>query len=298
MSLFSRKRVSSRCKAKTDMPEGLWTKCEGCRQMVYRAEFEENSRVCPACGRHSRISASQRLAITVDEGTFRETHKDLVTADPLDFHVGEESYLQRVARAREASGLAEALLTGMALIDGREIALGVMESEFLMGSMGAVVGEKFCRLAEDAIAHACPLIVFTASGGARMQEGTIALMQMAKTANAVRGLQETRLPYISVLTDPTTGGVWASFASLGDIVLAEPGAYVGFAGKRLIEGSLKIKLPEGFQTAEYQLKNGFVDAIVKRHELRPFLSRLVAYLAPAKKMDAPRPEAGGAHVLR
>ncbi|NLV43685.1 MAG: acetyl-CoA carboxylase carboxyltransferase subunit beta [Candidatus Hydrogenedentes bacterium] len=297
MSLFSRKRVVSRGGAKTDMPEGLWIKCEGCRQTVYRAEFEENDRVCPACGRHFRISASRRLAITVDEGSFRETHKDVVTADPLDFHVGEESYLQRVARAREKSGLDEALLTGMACIGEREVALGIMESEFMMGSMGAVVGEKFCRLAEDAITRRCPLVVFTASGGARMQEGTLALMQMAKTANAVRELQQARLPYITILTDPTTGGVWASFASLGDIVLAEPGAYVGFAGKRLIEGSLKIKLPEGFQTAEYQLKNGFVDAIVKRHEMRQFLVRLVAYLEPVNKRGVSQPESGGGHAL-
>lgn len=249
--------------------------------MVYRAEFEENHRVCPSCGRHSRIDARQRLAITVDDHSFRETHTGLQTADPLGFHVGEESYRQRVERAREKSGLSEALLTGMARLGGREVALGIMDPDFIMGSMGSVVGEKFCRLAEDAIAHRCPLIVFAASGGARMQEGILALMQMAKTANAVREVQEARLPYISILTDPTTGGVLASFASLGDIVLAEPGAYIGFAGKRLIEGALNVKLPEGFQTAEYQYSNGFIDAIVKRSDLRNYLVRLVAYLMPS-----------------
>lgn len=295
MSLFSRKRVFSRGGAKTEMPEGLWTKCESCLQMVYRAEFEENLKVCPSCGRHYRIGARQRVAITADENSFLETHADLLTADPLSFHVGEESYLQRAARAREKSGLNEALLTGTGRLGGREIALGVMDSDFMMGSMGGVVGEKFCRLVEDAIGCRLPLIVFAASGGARMQEGILALMQMAKTANAVREIQEARLPYISVLTDPTTGGVWASFASLGDIVLAEPGAYVGFAGKRLIEGALKIKLPEGFQTAEYQLKNGFVDAVVKRHELRQYLLRLVAYLAPEAAFGA-APDAGDGHA--
>lgn len=294
MSLFSRKRVFSRRGTKTEMPEGLWTKCQGCLQMVYKAEVEENLRVCPACGFHYRIGARLRVSFTADEGSFQETNADLVTADPLSFHVGEESYLQRAARAREQSGLNEALLTGTALLNGREIALGVMDSEFMMGSMGGVVGEKFCRLAEDAVARRCPLIVFAASGGARMQEGILALMQMAKTANAVREVQEARIPYISVLTDPTTGGVWASFASLGDIVLAEPGAYVGFAGKRLIEGALKIKLPEGFQTAEYQLKNGFVDAVVKRHDLRQYLSRLVAYLAPGRK-TVPQEVMGNRH---
>jgi len=294
MSLFSRKRVFSRRGTKTEMPEGLWTKCEGCLQMVYKAEVEENLRVCPACGFHYRIGARLRVSITADEGSFQETNADLVTADPLSFHVGEESYLQRAARAREQSGLNEALLTGAALLDGREIALGVMDSAFMMGSMGGVVGEKFCRLAEDAVSRRCPLIVFAASGGARMQEGILALMQMAKTASAVREVQDARIPYISVLTDPTTGGVWASFASLGDIVLAEPGAYVGFAGKRLIEGALKIALPEGFQTAEYQMKNGFVDAVVKRHDLRQYLSRLVAYLAPGQKA-APREVMGNQH---
>ena len=297
MSLFSRKPFSWRSGAKSDMPEGLWIKCEGCLQMVYRAEFEENNRVCPLCGRHFRLSARRRIAIIVDEGSYQETHEDLVTADPLQFHVGEESYLARVERAREKSGLSEALLTGMARLGGREVALGVMDSDFIMGSMGAVVGEKFCRLVADAVVRRAPLVVFAASGGARMQEGILALMQMAKTANAVREIQEARLPYISVLTDPTTGGVWASFASLGDIILAEPGAYVGFAGKRLIEGALNIKVPEDFQTAEYQLKNGFVDAIVKRADLRQYLIRLTTYLCPAQGSRGPLP-AGTDHVLR
>ena len=177
----------------------------------------------------------------------------------------------------------EALLTGMAAIESRPVALGVMETEFLMGSMGSVVGEKFCRLTEDAIERNAPLIVFCASGGARMQEGILAPMQRTKTADAVGRLKKARIPYISVLTDPTTGGVWASFASLGDIILAEPGAYIGFAGKRLIIGALKVKLPEGFQSAEYQFQNGFIDVIVKRQDMRNYLGRLVRYLSPSEQ---------------
>ncbi len=278
MSLFSRKRFTFRSVSKSDIPEGLWMKCDGCRQTVYRKDVEENLKVCPLCGRHYRLDAWTRLAVTVDENSFQETHANLQTADPLHFTVGEESYVARIDRAKTASGLNEALLTGMARMNGIEIALGIMDSEFIMGSMGSVVGEKFCRLVDDAVAHHCPLVVFTASGGARMQEGILALMQMAKTADAVRRFQEARLPYISVLTDPTTGGVLASFASLSDMLIAEPGAYIGFAGKRLIMGALKVKLPDGFQSAEYQLQNGFLDAIVKRQDMRGYLIRVLSLL--------------------
>ncbi len=253
-------------------------KCDGCHQTVYRKDVEENLKVCPLCGRHYRLDAWTRLAVTVDEHSFHETHTNLQTEDPLHFTVGEESYVARIDRAKSVSGLNEALLTGMARMNGIEIALGVMDSEFIMGSMGSVVGEKFCRLVDDAVARACPLVVFAASGGARMQEGILSLMQMAKTADAVRRLQESRLPYISVLTDPTTGGVLASFASLSDLLLAEPGAYIGFAGKRLIMGALKVKLPDGFQSAEYQLQNGFLDAIVKRQDMRSYLIRALTML--------------------
>ncbi len=276
MGLFSRKRVALSARRKSDMPDGLWMKCSSCRQTVYRADVEENLKVCPNCGRHYRIDAWTRVAVTVDEDSFVERHSGLQTTDPLVFTVGEESYGARIERAKIASTLNEALLTGMARLAGRPIALGVMDAEFIMGSMGCAVGEKFCRLVNDAVENRCPLIVFAASGGARMQEGILALMQMAKTADAVGAINEARLPYITVLTDPTTGGVWASFAALGDIILAEPGAYIGFAGKRLIEGALNVKLPEGFQSAEYQLQNGFIDAIVPRRDMRSFLVRLVA----------------------
>ena len=286
MSLFSRKRLGLRSGSKGNIPEGLWIKCETCHQTVYRTDVEENMQVCTACGKHYRISALDRMKHMVDAGTFTETHQNLSTVDPLSFSVDEESYGDRIKRAQKSSRLQEALLTGLAAIEGEKVALGIMETDFLMGSMGCVVGEKFCRLVDDAIAQQVPLIVFTASGGARMQEGILALMQMAKTADAVGRLRKARIPYISVLTDPTTGGVWASFASLGDIILAEPGAYIGFAGKRLIIGALKVKLPEGFQSAEYQFQNGFIDAIVKRQEMRNYLGRLVRYLTP------------GAHQLR
>ncbi len=281
MSLFSRKRVPFRGTPKSDIPEGLWVKCDSCHQTVYRSDIEDNLQVCPACGHHYRIGAWKRLEITADAGSFVERHNTLNTADPLHFTVNEEDYGARVARAQSQSNLDEALLSGFVTLEGHNIVLGIMDPDFIMGSMGSVVGEKFCRMVDDAIDARQPLVVFTASGGARMQEGILALMQMAKTADAVRKLNEARIPYITVLTDPTTGGVLASFASLGDIVIAEPGAYIGFAGKRLIQGALNVRLPEGFQSAEYQMENGFLDAIVKRQDMRAFLGRLVRYLSPS-----------------
>lgn len=280
MPLFSRKRFSLRNSSKSDIPEGLWIKCDACHQTVYRTDVEENMQVCPVCGKHYRIDVWKRIETTVDPNSFSETHTALATADPLGFCAGDESYEERLARAQKDSKVTEALLTGTAKIHGTSVVLGVMEAEFIMGSMGSVVGEKFCRMVNDAIEYSMPLIVFTASGGARMQEGILALMQMAKTADAVKRINDAGIPYISVLTDPTTGGVWASFASLGDIIIAEPGAYIGFAGKRLIMGALKVKLPEGFQSAEYQFQNGYIDAIVKRQEMRGYLGRLVKYLTP------------------
>lgn len=272
------------------IPGGLWMKCTACQQTVYRAEVEENLHVCPACGYHYRISAPQRINLLMDPGSFEETATNLETTDPLEFRVGEETYRNRIERAREESGLKDALLTGFAAIEGYRIALGAMESSFIMASMGSVLGEKFCRLVADAIHEEVPLVVFAASGGARMQEGILALMQMAKTADAVRELNAARLPYISVLTDPTSGGVLASFAGLGDLIIAEPGAYIGFAGARLIEGALKVKLPEGFQRAEYQFDNGFIDQIVKRTEMRAFLGRALRCLSRKEPVIPPAPE--------
>jgi len=200
--------------------------------------------------------------------------------DPLNFAVGEESYLERIQRARKSSGLNEAMVTGFGSIGGTRVSVGAMDSSFIMASMGSAIGEKVCRLIHDAIAEQVPALIFCASGGARMQEGILALMQMAKTSDAVRQINEARLPYITVLTDPTSGGVFASFASLGDIVIAEPEAYIGFAGARLIEGALKVKIPDGFQRSEYQFENGFIDDIVKRTEMRDYLARVLRYLSP------------------
>ena len=291
MAFLKRKKFRVGVRRKKEIPDGLWIKCPKCRQTTYRNEVEKNLQVCPACAHHYRIGAQTRLAYLVDTGSFEETHADVTTVDPLQFCVGEKGYPERVARAQQESGLNEALLTGFAAIEGRRIALGIMDSRFMMASMGSALGEKLVRLAGDAVRSLSPLVVFTASGGARMQEGILALMQMAKTADAIRQVREAGVPYITVMTDPTSGGVLASFASLGDIILAEPGAYIGFAGARLIEGALKVKLPEGFQRAEYQFENGFIDQIVPRAELRPLLARLVRYLTP------PNASPGRAQVL-
>ena len=279
MAFFKRTKFGGKRKRAT-MPDGLWMKCDGCSQMVYRSEVKENMQVCPTCAHHYRLDARTRLSILLDSDSFVETHTDIQTADPLNFSVGKETYAERIERAKKTSGLNEAVITGFGAIEGHRLAIAVMDSSFVMASMGSAVGEKLCRLLRDAIRERTAAVIVTASGGARMQEGILALMQMAKTSDAVRQMNEARLPYICVLTDPTTGGVFASFASLGDIILAEPKAYIGFAGGRLIEGALKVKLPEGFQRSEYQYDNGFVDQIVARSELRGVLGKLVQYLCP------------------
>jgi len=284
MPFFQRKKFGAR--RQNAIPDGLWMKCDKCSQTVYRSEMESNMSTCPSCGHHYRMPGRDRIEATVDAGTFEETHPGLSTVDVLEFSVGKESYAERIVRARKQSKLNEALITGFALIGGYRVALGVMDSNFIMASMGAALGEKFSRLVRDAIAENVPLVVFCASGGARMQEGTVALMQMAKTADAVRQINEARLPYIAVLTDPTSGGVYASFASLGDVIIAEPDAYIGFAGARLIKGALKVKLPDGFQKAEYQFENGFVDEIVKRQELKPYLTRILKCLSPNPPLES------------
>jgi len=287
MPLFKRKKFDPVIGRRNTIPDGLWMKCKACHQTVYRNDVEENLQVCPACKHHYRVSARDRIGQVLDSDSFEETHTDIETVDPLDFTVGEESYVGRIERAKEQSGLNEALLTGFGAIEATRVALGVMDSSFIMASMGGALGEKLCRLVRDAIRGRLPLVIFAASGGARMQEGTLALMQMAKTADAVRQINEARLPYISVLTDPTSGGVLASFATLGDLVIAEPGAYVGFAGARLIQGALNVKLPEGFQRAEYQFENGFLDDIVPRKELRSYLGRVLRYLRPQDAAAGP-----------
>lgn len=283
MAFLKRRRFVSVIGRKSAVPQGLWVKCPGCRQPVYQPEVDENQQTCPHCNHHHRIGARRRIERLVDPGSFTETHAGVQSTDPLGFTLEEVSYsyADKLKEYRDKTGLTEAIVTGFARIEDQPTALSVMDFSFCGASMGSVVGEKFCRAAEDAIRERTPLVSFAASGGARMQEGILGLMQMAKTAGAVRAMHEARIPYISVLTNPTTGGVYASFAGLGDIVLAEPGAEIGFAGKRLIQGALRVDLPDGFQTAEYQFRNGFVDQIVKRTELRPLLGRLLLYLRPA-----------------
>lgn len=283
MAFFKRNKFASVIGRKNRIPDGLWIKCDDCKGALYRKDLEENSYVCPHCNHHYRMGARHRIDMIVDPDSFNETHADIETTDPLSFQVGDSPYLEKIEDAKKKSGLDEALVTGIARIEKNPAVLGVMESAFIMGSMGCAFGERFCRAAHDAISLHIPMILYVASGGARMQEGILSLMQMAKTANAVREMNESGTPYISILCDPTTGGVYASMASLGDIVLAEPGAHIGFTGPRLIEGALKVQLPEGFQKAEYQFKNGFIDEIVPRNEQRAYLAKLITYLSPATK---------------
>ncbi|HOQ16596.1 MAG TPA: acetyl-CoA carboxylase, carboxyltransferase subunit beta [Defluviitaleaceae bacterium] len=264
--------VPSQEKAPTpNIPDGMWVKCNSCEQIIYKKDIEENNRLCPNCGFHFRMSAKERIKLIVDEGTFIELDKDLTTLNPLDF----PQYEEKIRQQEEKSGIKEAVITGTGRIYGEEAVIAVMDSFFLMGSMGSVVGEKITRAVEEATERRLPLIIFCASGGARMQEGIFSLMQMAKTAGAIARHDEAGLLYISVLTDPTTGGVTASFAMLADIIVAEPGALIGFAGSRVIEQTIKQKLPEGFQRAEFLLEHGFIDMIIRRQDLKKSLGKLL-----------------------
>jgi acetyl-CoA carboxylase carboxyl transferase subunit beta len=279
-SFLNRRRFVSVIGRKSAVPDGLWVKCPGCAQAVVRSDVEENLEVCPTCGYHRKIAARKRIEALVDPGTFQETHTDLKTGDPLDFTVEGVSYGDKVDASVKRTGLQESVITGFGDIEETRTVLAVMDFGFMGGSMGSVFGEKFCRASEDAIRERVPFVTFTCSGGARMQEGVLSLMQMAKTCGAVRAMNDAGIPYIVILTDATTGGVYASFAGVGDVTLAEPGAEIGFTGKRLIEGALRVKIPDGFQTADYQRNNGFIDQIVSRQDMRPTLGRLLRYLTP------------------
>jgi len=256
--------------------EGLWQKCESCGQIIWRKTVDESLQVCPKCGYHFRISASERLAQLFDGATY-ETHDDhLQSSDPLCF-VDSKPYSQRLNEMRAATQLPDAVICASGTLDGRKVQICALELKFIGGSMGAVVGEKITRTIERCIAERTPLIIVSASGGARMQEGAISLMQLAKLSAALMHLDEAGLPYISVLTDPTTGGVTASFAMLGDLNIAEPGALIGFAGPRVIEQTIRQKLPEGFQKSEFLLEHGFLDAVVKRPEMKKYLSNALNF---------------------
>lgn len=259
------------------MPEGLWLRCPGCEHMLYKSAVEKNLNVCPQCDYHFRIEAAVRIKYLTDEDTFQEVFSDLTSEDPLNFKFRETTYKQRLKADEKKSGVKEAILIGKAFIKGRGIILAVMEPNFLMGSMGSVVGEKFCMAVDAAIEEKLPLVAVCCSGGARMHEGVVSLGQMAKTSAALAKLDDAGGLYISLLTDPTTGGVTASFAMLGDCIIAEPGALIGFAGRRTIAETIKVELPEGFQTAEFMLEHGFVDMIVHRRDLRSEVARLIDY---------------------
>ena len=264
-------KVKTRNEKASDRMIGKWVKCDNCKEILYKEELHKNLSVCPNCGKHFRLSARRRIKQIADEGTFEEIGKEILTEDPLHF----EGYMKKVETLREKTKIEEAVKCGICAIEGQKVVLGVMDGNFLMGSMGRAVGERITLAIETAIKKKLPLIMFCVSGGARMQEGIVSLMQMAKTSSAIARLNEKGLLYISVLTDPTTGGVTASFASLGDIILAEPKALIGFAGPRVIEQTIKQKLPKGFQSSEFLLEHGFIDKIVERKDMKETLAKLV-----------------------
>ncbi len=264
-------------KPRKEMPEGLWVRCPGCEHMLYKSTVEKNLNVCPECNHHFRIEAATRIKYLADEDSFQEILGDLTTEDPLAFKFRGTTYKQRIKDDTKKSGAKEAMLIGKAFIKGRGVILAVMEPNFLMGSMGFVVGEKLCAAVDMAMAEKLPLVAVCCSGGARMHEGVVSLGQMAKTSAALAKFDEVGGLYICVLTDPTTGGVTASFATLGDCLIAEPGALIGFAGPRTIAETIKVELPEGFQTAEFMLEHGFLDMIVNRKDLRSEIARLIDY---------------------
>lgn len=264
---------------KTDIPRGLIFKCPRCSNNTFMEDFTANNKVCPHCNYHSRLTARERLDITIDKESLTEFDADMISKNPINF----PDYAKKQEELREKTGLRDAVITGTATIRTEKIVIIVMDSNYMMASMGSVVGEKIARAFEYATEHRLPVIAFTASGGARMQEGIVSLMQMAKTCGAVGRHSDAGLLYITVLTDPTTGGVTASFASVGDIIIAEPKVLIGFAGRRVIEGTIKQKLPDDFQSAEFMLENGFVDMIVDRKKMRRTLAHLLKLHKPAPK---------------
>lgn len=263
--------------AAAELPDGVWLKCAGCKRTVYRGDLEKNLNVCPHCGHHGEMSALDRIRSLADEGTFEETDAILTSTDPLRF-TAAKPYAAALEVARETTGLSEAVVTGRALLEGHPVVLGAMDFRFIGASMGAAVGEKVARVFDRAREERRAVVFVTASGGARMQEGMLSLMQMAKTAAAVRRFSDSGLAYITVLANPTYGGVTASFPVLADVILAEPGAMIGFAGPKLVEETTRQSLPKGFQTAESLVKHGFVDAVVPRTELKAVVGRVLDYL--------------------
>jgi acetyl-CoA carboxylase carboxyl transferase subunit beta len=261
--------------------EGLWVKCEQCRQIIWKKDLEDNLNVCPKCDKHFRIDARARLAQLLDDNQYDVTDADLVSTDPLKF-VDLKAYSSRLKQAQSDTGLKDAVINAHGKLNGRPVIVSAMEYSFIGGSMGAVVGEAITRAIEQATDSKQPIIIISASGGARMMEGVVSLMQLAKISAALARLDEARVPYISVLTDPTTGGVTASFAMLGDLNIAEPGALIGFAGPRVIEQTIRQKLPQGFQRAEFLLEHGMLDAVVHRKQLKPYIARALEFMTPTR----------------
>src|SRR5436190_7635002 len=265
-------------RARSNVTEGLWVRCDGCKEIVYSKELERNFRSCPKCDHHFRIDARSRIRLLLDESAPHDLFRNVAPADPLQFK-DTKKYRDRLKLYQDAVGEKDAVLVVEGHLEEMPVVLAVMEYRFMGGSMGSVVGEKLTRAAEHALAKRRPLLVVSASGGARMQEGILSLMQMAKISAALARLRDARVPYLSILTDPTTGGVTASFAMLGDLNIAEPGALIGFAGPRVIEQTIRQSLPEGFQTSEFLLQKGFLDLVVKRTELKETLARCLRHLA-------------------
>jgi acetyl-CoA carboxylase carboxyl transferase subunit beta len=271
---------SLREEEKTVRAEGLFTKCESCRAFIWKKDLEANEKVCPKCNHHFKVNAKERLQLLYDDGAYQTYDDHMISTDPLKF-VDRQPYAEKLAAARQLTGINEAIINALGNLGGKPALISAMEYNFIGGSMGAVVGEKVTLAAERAVRERLPLIIVSASGGARMHEGALSLMQMAKVSASLAFLDEAHLPFISVLTDPTTGGVTASFAMLGDLNIAEPGALIGFAGPRVIEQTIRQKLPKGFQRSEFLLEHGMLDAIVDRRDLRNYLISSLAFFLPS-----------------
>ena len=276
MPIFKKPPFRGNADKKRDMPEGLWHKCPGCGEVIHELELKKSLRVCPHCNYHFTLSAPERIESITDPGTFTETDKEMASVDALNF----KGYKEKLTKYQKITGLSEAIITGKGKIIGNSVVLAVMDFRFLGASMGSVVGEKIARAIELATKEKTAVIIISASGGARMHEGILSLMQMAKTSGALAVHDRAGLPFISVLTHPTTGGVTASFATLGDMILAEPGCMIGFAGPRVIKETTHQELPDGFQTAEFMHEHGLVDMIVERREMRERLASILGYLLP------------------
>ena len=277
MALFGKPKYTIVRLKKKNIPDGLWTKCEGCSEVLYNKTIEENLKVCPKCNYHFSLGAYERIDVLLDKDTFQEFDKDMISCDPLDFK-GPKTYVEKLASDQQLTGLKDAAVTGEGVIDNKKIIIAVTDSRFIMGSMGSVVGEKITRATETATKNKLPLIIVSGSGGgARMYEGMFSLMQMSKTSAALAYHHQEKLLFISVLTNPTMAGVMASFAGLGDIIIAEPKALIGFTGPRVIEQTIRQKLPAGFQRSEFLLEHGLIDMIVYRKNLKATLSQLLDY---------------------